>query len=328
MFVRLKSTLTSSYPVLQLAKAVTSKHPKILMYHSFSDQEKVGYVSKDSFEWQLQQLKKGFHTMPLIELANAINAGKKIPKNTVVLTIDDGYLNVYEHAYPLLKKYGIPATFFVTTNFIDQKDWLWPDKIKWLLQKNNERKLLSTINYNNVEYKFDFENINALCLSIENDKKLDLIQEIAEKLDLVIPINATDEFASCTWEQLNEMQANGIEIGSHTVSHPSLGQVGVEHARFEISESLAIINRKLGRKTRTFCYPNGQPNDYNDYVKTIVKESSYAASVTAFHDRHRMNKAFAWRRFDGSGNKIHFLKVICGVEMVEHRILNKVRSDY
>ena len=124
------------------------------------------------------------------------------------------------------------------------------------------------------------------------------------------------------------MQSNGIEIGSHTLSHPSLGRVSDEQANVEIDDSLTVINSHLGTIPRTFCYPNGQPNDYNPNVIKMVDAAGYKAAVTAFPDKHVLTKDFAWRRYSGAGNEIHFKKVIHGVEMIEHQIKRKVICDY
>ena len=322
----MKSLITKSHPFLKLAKWLTRNTPKIMMYHSFSDSEKEGSVSKEHFEWQLQTIKKNYVPMSLIDLAELNENKKPIPKNVVVITIDDGYKNVFDYAFPLLKKYQVPATFFVTTNFIAQTDWLWPDKVKYLL--GNTQTQETHIEFNGTKTELNFGAINHLCLNLENDKKLKFIEHLANRLTIALPVGPPDEFASCTWQQLEEMQSNGIEIGSHTLSHPSLGQVSHEQANLEIEHSLAVINTHLGTIPRTFCYPNGQPNDYNSNVIQMVDAAGYKAAVTAFPDKHVLTKNFAWRRYSGTGDEIHFNKVIHGVEMIEHQLKKTVVCDY
>ena len=321
----MKSLITKSYPILKFAKWLTRNTPKIMMYHSFSECEKNGYVSKQHFEWQLQTIKRHSTPVSLIDLATAYENKKPVPKNAVVITIDDGYKNVYDYAFPLLKKYQIPATFFVTTNFIDQTDWLWPDKVKWLLNNTNTKE--THIEFDGFRTELCFGALNHLCLNLENAKKLRFIEHLAKQLDVTLPVNTPSEFAACTWQELKEMQSNGIEVGSHTLSHPSLGQVSVDQAHLEIEQSLAVINSNLGDVARTFCYPNGQPTDYNASILKIVEAAGYKAGVTAFPDILELKKAFAWRRYNGGGNREHFLKVINGVEMIEHRIKRRIISN-
>lgn len=107
----------------------------ILMYHSFDASEKgkgLLFVSPHHFEQQMAFLKKnGYQVIPLDELVDSLKAGKKFPHNAVVITIDDGYQSNYSYAYPILKKYGFPATIFLATSFMGtKKTYLTWDEIK------------------------------------------------------------------------------------------------------------------------------------------------------------------------------------------------------
>ena len=320
--------LLSNFGGLQLAKFLTRNTPRIFMYHSFSEDTQPGYVSAEQFEWQLKQIKKNFNPITLIELAQLINSHQKVPANTIVITIDDGYKNFYDVAFPLLKKYQIPATFFVTSGFIDGDLWLWPDQLKWLLKnkKNNHEKftLLNTTFSSLTDKQKNWQQINDFCLSISDEEKYQAIGELASILDVDLPTKAPEQFAPCTWQQLTEMQKWGVEIGGHTVTHPSLGQVTIDKAEYEIKQSLLIMNQQLGERDRSFCYPNGQPTDYNDEIKAVVENAGYQCAVTAFSDSYEMNIPFAWRRYDGGKNNYEFLKSLYGIEMLGNKMNKKI----
>lgn len=83
---------------------------------------------------------------------------------------------------------------------------------------------------------------------------------------------------SLTWDQVLEMSENGISIGSHTLTHPWLTEVTVEKARYEIVESKARLEERLGRPVRLFAYPGGRIRDFNHDIKTIVAESGYSGA--------------------------------------------------
>jgi peptidoglycan/xylan/chitin deacetylase (PgdA/CDA1 family) len=317
---------------LQLAKFLTQRTPRIFMYHSFSQAPKAGYVSAEQFEWQLRQIKKGFNPITLLELSKLVSSNYPIPKNTVVLTIDDGYKNFYDIAYPLLKKYDIPATFFVTTGFINRDLWLWPDKLKWILNENKTK--LSKVTLNNQEFTLlgtfqqNWQAINDYCLSVTDDIKHVFIKSLANQLNISLPLLAPQQFEPCSWDMLQEMQSWGVEIGGHTVTHPSLGQVSIVQAAEEIEGCLKEINSKLGEKERTFCYPNGSPSDYDEIIKGLAKTSGYKAAVTAFNDRLNLEIPFSWRRYDGGNNKLGFLKSLFGVEYLGCRLRKHEKSPY
>jgi peptidoglycan/xylan/chitin deacetylase (PgdA/CDA1 family) len=91
----------------------------VLTYHSFDYGEALYSVAPENFERQMHYLKdKGFNVIPLDELVEGIKNKKKFARNTVVITIDDGYKNNFTHAYPILKKYGFSAIIFLITNEI------------------------------------------------------------------------------------------------------------------------------------------------------------------------------------------------------------------
>jgi peptidoglycan/xylan/chitin deacetylase (PgdA/CDA1 family) len=325
-------SLIVKYGGLQVAKFLTRYSPRIFMYHGFSDKAKVGYVSIEKFDRQLKILKENFNILSLIQLTELINAKHKVPKNTIVITIDDGYKNFYDFAYPLLKKYNIPATFFVTTGFINGDLWLWPDQLKWLLSnriKSPKKLILLTKKFMFLsDEQANWQQINDFCLSVDDQNKLKVIKELAILLGIELPNTPPEQYAPCSWDELKEMQNNGIEIGGHTVTHPSLGQVTLKQAQYEIEQSRKCMDRQLGEMGRTFCYPNGQPSDYSSEIKKLVENAGYKSAVTAFNDVYNLKMPFAWRRFDGGNDNLGFLKSLYGIEMLGNKINNKQKSDY
>ncbi len=100
----------------------------ILMYHYISDppdpkDELRGdlSVTPDHFREQMQWLKENdYHPITPDDLANALTMGKKLPKRAILLTFDDGYIDAYTNAYPILKEFGFSGTFFVVTSWVDE----------------------------------------------------------------------------------------------------------------------------------------------------------------------------------------------------------------
>lgn len=110
----------------------------ILMYHEFGYEESTLFVTPENFEQQMKYLKdKKYNTISLDELVTGLKAGKKFPHNTVVITIDDGWRDNYTVAYPVLKKYDLPATIFLVANYMDQKaDYLTWEQVCEMAQNN------------------------------------------------------------------------------------------------------------------------------------------------------------------------------------------------
>lgn len=100
----------------------------ILMYHYVSEppEDADRYrrdlsVTPEQFDRQLRWLRdNGYTVVSLEDLARALRVGTRLPPRPIVLTFDDGYADAYERAFPLLKKHGMTASFFVVTEWIDE----------------------------------------------------------------------------------------------------------------------------------------------------------------------------------------------------------------
>lgn len=303
--------------------------PRIIMYHRFSTQPKTHCVSSAVLDQQLTYLKKHFNVIPLSQLRICKEQGIDSPKNSLVLTVDDGYRDFYEVAYPLLIKHDLPATVFVVTGFINKELWLWPDKITWLLSEVTELQV--AVNIGQEELKPQQINEKSLpviwakvityLLSIEDRLKHQWIEEFALALQQDIPEFAPQEYAPCTWNELLEMQDNKIEIGGHTHTHPSLCQVSESQLQSEMKECIRFLSDRLGNRDRDFCFPNGQTSDYNDKVKAQTKLSGFKSSVTAFYDALATSDLFEMRRHTASEEWFQFYKSVNGVETFASKLL-------
>ena len=98
-------------------------------------------VTPDVFELEMKYLKQNFEVISLDELGIALRDNKPVAPNTAVVTIDDGYRDIYKYAYPVFKKYGIPATVFLTTGHVGEKDLFWWDKVRYVFWMNKHDKL-------------------------------------------------------------------------------------------------------------------------------------------------------------------------------------------
>src|SRR6185503_7057468 len=103
------------------------------------------------------------------------------------------------------------------------------------------------------------------------------IKRMASSLRVEIPDSPTRDYDSITWEQAREMDGAGIEIGSHTVTHPILTGVNDERLEAELRESRSRLEARLGRRVELFCYPNG---NYDARVKRAAEAAGYRSAVT------------------------------------------------
>ena len=263
--------------------------PRIFMYHRFTSADiNTGHVvSAKIFEWQLQQLQGRWNVISLGEYVRLCHQNAPVPPYTVIITIDDGYRDFYDVAYPLLKKYQRPATFFVTTAFVEGEIWLWHDRLHFAVEQAQitgvklslGEKTVELITSTREEKGVTWQLLSDYCVDVPDEEKWRLIRQVEEKLQVNAPAAPPDDFAAATWEQLREMIENGMEIGGHTVTHPVLSQIKPEQLHTELVQPKKIIEEQTGQPVATFCYPNGRDVDITPRVVEIVEENGYQGAV-------------------------------------------------
>mgnify|MGYP006286153665 CR=1 FL=1 len=298
------------------------------MYHRFSEFPKPGFVSKAQLRWQLGYIRRHFNPMTLEDLSRAVHERGNVPRNAIAVTIDDGYRDFYEVAWPVFREMGVPATLFVTTGFVNGDLWLWPDQVAWILANATviPQKIacgsttLEAGQLDDASRDRTWKHLIDSLLKESDEEKHILIQSLADQIGVELPHGAPEPFAAVTWEQLHEMQESGLEVGGHTVTHPSLGRVSEEQARCEIEGCREALMAHLKRAPYSFCYPNGQPADYSIELGDIVQAAGFSNAVVAFPDRHGISRRFEMRRHSAKDKPFQFLKAVNGVESIAHRL--------
>lgn len=302
----------------------------VLMYHRFSREKHPFKISSTEFAAHLEYLSKHNQVLSLSQTVERLQNKRPLPPNAAVITIDDGYADAFEIAFPVLKKYKMPATVYVVTDFLDKKCWLWTDLMRYVLQKT-ERESLS-IDFADSE-KFEAKlngdfarleiagRINARLKRLTDKCKNAKIKEISESLKVEIPELPPKEFAPISWEQAREMDAENVRIESHTVSHPILTNIGQARLFEELQNSKARLENVLERKIDHFCYPNG---NYNENVGKAVEKAGYLSAVTtAYGFNGDETNHFALRRIDAAPAIEKFAQSVSGFESITKKIRNQ-----
>ena len=306
-----------SLGLFTLTRTISAGRPRILMYHNFSraGESHNHDVTVPALRLQLQYLKRHFRVLSLGDLVEQIRFHRSFQPNSVVLTIDDGRRNCYEHLYPLLREFRMPATFFVISSFIDGDDWLWTDKVLWLSKQPGAPDELLPGRIADFFYQ-----LNRLVPRVRDES----ILAVAGAMGVALPTQPPPPFDPCSWAELREMSDSGlVEIGSHTVTHPILSTVRDHEAWDELTCSRARIEQALGKKVRFFCFPNGKPGDYRPAQLRQLKEAGYeAAVVSSFGLVQPVSDRYELPRIGVSGESDHlsFAKSVDGAEHYQTRI--------
>jgi peptidoglycan/xylan/chitin deacetylase (PgdA/CDA1 family) len=270
----------------------------VLMYHGFTDKteydafENIENIHLDinKFEKQIKFLTSNFNVIPLNTLVECFEQKKPFPSKSVVITIDDGYASNYKLAFEILKKYNCPAIIFLTTNFVNDSKILWTDRLAVLIKKLQTEEFEFSHNGQSLKEKLNnpkdklalYKNIKKILKNIDQVQRDDIIAQIKKIYAIDIEQKDYSEMSlPLNWEQIREMNKSSvIEFGGHTCSHYIIGRLSVDLARDEVIKSTKIIEEKTGKKCRHFCYPNGQPGDFNETTKNILMDSGYKCGLT------------------------------------------------
>ena len=289
VFKRTIITVFYNLGYFDLLRKIRKNHLTILMYHRFSDKNEPFKIRNSVFENQLKFLLKNYNFISLSQYSrHLVGSGESLPQNPVILTFDDGYLDNYLFAYPIIKKYSIPATIFLTTDFINHKAWLWSNKLEYILRnaKTKEFKFqlgedISIFKVGNFSewHKTQLKIFNYLRLLPELEKNR-IISNLAELLKVDVPEQTQTDFMPLNWEQIREMSKNNLEFGSHTCSHPILSRLTLSELEYEIIRSKQEIENKLQNEIFSFAYPNGTFEDFNSDTISFLKNNLYKCAVT------------------------------------------------
>lgn len=287
----------------------------ILLYHRVyeapSDPQLL-CVTPQHFAEHLEHLRRHYRIMSLGDLVRALRE-RQLPKRAVVITFDDGYADNFLNAKPILERYEVPATVFVTTGYIGQEREFWWDELERLLLWTPQLPERLQVTLNGAVYEWHlgewaqlpeeekvsywkwhveisadptlrhraYRELHRLLRSlVEEEREKILAQLRAQVKDKV---NERRDYRVMTAEEVRRLGDGGlVEVGSHTVTHPVLATQPVEIQRKEIMESKQRIEALLGHSVTAFSYPYGGQGDVGQDAVRLVQEAGYEVACANF----------------------------------------------
>lgn len=290
----------------------------VLLYHGVRPDDdqtspdiRMKHLPRRAFERQMQFLKRFGIPVPLADVVKGLTDGTPLPTRGFCITFDDGYLNNAQVAAPILKKLGIPATFFVTTGFIDGTTRLWVDRFETAFTA------LPSSSETDATVRSRLKRLPPQ----ERETILREMEERAGTASLVHPLHRP-----MTWEDVRSLVRDGFEIGAHTVTHPILSTLTDEVQQHEIETSKKRIEDETGQSCRSFAFPNGQPNDWNERTLDIIKDAGLTSSLTTVDGAvRRSDGAYCIRRTTiDTGDLWKFALTVTGIRSTLHGLRTRV----
>lgn len=251
------------------------------------------------FEQRMRWVRDWFNVLPLADGIERLFAGT-IPSRAMAITFDDGYADNERVAAPILRRLGLPGTFFVATQFLDG-GCMWNDDIIEAVRRCVSPRLDASA-----------VGLGELALASAADRRaaVDAILVRAKHLEGTDRVRVTRAIIAAAGsgeipgpmmrpDQLRSLRGMGMDIGAHTVSHPILTRLPPAQARAEIAQGKQQLESILGEPVRLFAYPNGVPcQDYASEHVQMVRECGFSAAVsTAWGAARATSPRFQLPRF-------------------------------
>jgi peptidoglycan/xylan/chitin deacetylase (PgdA/CDA1 family) len=250
----------------------------ILVYHGVVQQPNhsvsVGPIAYTQFEEHLKYFKANFDIVSQEEIFHMYRTGFTPKRKTIAITFDDGYENNYSQAFPLLKKYNIPATMYIISKCIEDENIVtWYDAIDLIKHRLDIAKLREKSLKNTTVNSID--DLKSYIKRIDIKTRQDLFADIANQvnIDEVVKTTGREHWKLMNSHQVKELSNSGlIEIGAHSHNHPNLGEVSPEHAEMEVKTSKQLLEEVIGKEVKSIAFPDGS---YTKQVKDICLAAGF-----------------------------------------------------
>jgi peptidoglycan/xylan/chitin deacetylase (PgdA/CDA1 family) len=276
----------------------------VLMYHDLADNEEARTIgsylreraSHAQFEAHLSVLAQNCRVLSVEQAVNEMATDGELAEDTVSITFDDGYRSVYDIAYPLLRKHDLPATVYLTNDWINGEIPLWWEELADMIADCT----LSNKTFGEIKE----------VLGIDLEKRIESESDVRKRRFLlhdsiaghVRGLNDTDVSSTMSelqnvleydgskhtpaeamnWTQIAEMNRNNIRFGSHTCSHLNLSHAGLDVIEKEILESRSDIEGHIDSKVEGFAYPYGQDIHSYSRIEPVLSKHGFTYACTAF----------------------------------------------
>jgi peptidoglycan/xylan/chitin deacetylase (PgdA/CDA1 family)/CelD/BcsL family acetyltransferase involved in cellulose biosynthesis len=257
---------------------------RILYFHRVNDDGDpfIGGLSTAVFEREMKFVSQHYQVVSLTEATRRLAQGGP-PEPVIAITFDDGYQDNYLRAFPILQRYGLPATIFLTTGSVDSRERPWFEQLSLAAKRTSQTFIDLEIDLpRRLPLRTDAERLAAKNLIIALVREVPDTERRRWIADVIARLGtSTDtEDTMLTWDQIRLMKQRRIDFGGHTVTHPFVSRLAPEEAVREVSECKRRIEEELQSEVEHFAYPNGREGDFEPWNKRVLQEAGYRAAVS------------------------------------------------
>ncbi|CAA6829226.1 MAG: Unknown protein [uncultured Aureispira sp.] len=286
---------SSNIPLTWL-KSISGQDFLAIFYHSISDSElphlKHLYRVRGTalFEKDLDYLLKHFRPVGLAELIDAVYHNKKLPSNAFFLSFDDGLAECYHIIAPILKKKGIPATFFLNSDFVDNKALMFRYKASYLIEELTQKQV-STAQLAPFfhQYQLPFLDLKSGLLSVRWHQEA-LLDAIAVAFEVDFKAFLKDQKPYLNQEQILQMIGDGFTFGSHSQNHPTYNSLDLSSQIEQTLLSQAYLKQHFQLPYQTFAFPFTDSGVSKAFFDEILGEEKFPLTFGGAGLKHEVIK--------------------------------------
>ena len=284
--------LINKFTNIKLVKNIFMKFRNkftILYYHGVAEDSYIKklsgpnkhlFVPKSYFIEQMSFLKK--NDIDVISIDDLYKSNFKPNKFSVILSFDDGYKDNLSYALPILEKFQIPVTIYITTRFPEGDTSMWWYEIWDYLKENKVLEL----NFLEKNKKWDITSFKQKlnCFSELGKWLLGLSSEFQKKaLESITQTKKRKQYSNLVlnWDEIKLLDKHPlVSIGAHTHSHPNLKNLSEKEAFLEMKISKNILEEKLEHPISHFAYPFGSPKEADSQEFELARRCGFSEAVT------------------------------------------------
>lgn len=247
-------------------------------------------ATPEGFRAQMAMLRERFRVVPAGDLIGPADPADPRPRAAV--TFDDGCRDNFDAALPVLREFGIPATFFIPTDFLERPRLPWWDHVAYVVKssrrdrfevgRTSEDLAPIIVDLTGPDRHAAIMGLIRPVLAGEVPDRDGFLKRLEDRAEVDVDSPALGRELFMTWGHLKSLAAEGHTIGSHAHSHVALGTLGDREARRELALSRTILEAAVNRPVRTISYPYGWPGAVDDRTFRLAAAAGYRAGFTAF----------------------------------------------
>lgn len=282
--------LTASSGLLGLLERMEQDRPnrlRVLTYHRVDKPDAQPALRPNllsatpaGFEEQMRYVAAHFHVVSLAEVIAACHGGPPLPPRSLLITFDDAYRDFAEHAWPILRRHGLPVVLFVPTSYPDQPHRsFWWDRLHQAFWATPRRDAIATpLGHLRLatprQRHRGAQRLNGHVKMLPHAEAMALVDRACQELEAPPAENRV-----LGWDELRRLAREGVTLGAHTQTHPLVNRIPLEVARAESAGSLGDLRREIGAAEPVFAYPGGALSD--DVVRALREEGFLLSFTTA-----------------------------------------------